>query len=453
IKRGGQQKKDAVARHAELWGLRKQKYDWLSNNDLDATEWRELVPKSEFYLFVPRTDKGLDVYERWPHVPEIFVVNSTGIKTHRDHFVFDFDCEALKRRIRQFRDRNLTDDFVRGALKLKDTGDWKMSERRKKVEEDVDWEDKIVKCLYRPFDMRWVFYHYHAIDRGRLEVMRHMLAGENVALITPKQHKDEFGAFTTETIGVHKSVAAYDTNYYFPLYLYPNADRDDLFAQHEPAERRPNLNPKAVAALAQAYGVAPSPEEIFHYVYAVLYAPAYREKYAEFLRMDFPRVPFTSDVRLFGQLVALGERLTALHLLTSAELDPPTCRFEVEGDSRIGKGKSAGLRYEAKEQCVYINATQYFAPVAETVWSYQVGGYQVCEKWLKDRQERRLDLDDIRTYCRIVTALGRTLVIQTEIDALYPGVEKNVVAIPGHTSEVESGSPPIGSTRRRTRRT
>jgi hypothetical protein len=282
--------------------------------------------------------------------------------------------------------------------------------------------------------------------------MRHMLAGENLALITPKQHKDEFGALATETIGAHKSVAAYDINYYFPLYLYPSADRGDLFAHHEPTERQPNLNPKLVAALTEAYGLEPTPEDIFHYIYAVLYAPAYREKYAEFLRMDFPRVPFTADAKLFQKLAALGARLTALHLLTSPELDPPACRFEGEGDSRIAKGRKAGLRYEPGEQRVYINATQYFAPVREAVWSYQVGGYQVCEKWLKDRQERRLEFDDIRTYCHIVTALGRTLVIQTEIDALYPGVEKSVVAIPGHTAEVESGSPTSGSTRRRTRR-
>jgi predicted helicase len=222
-----------------------------------------------------------------------------------------------------------------------------------------------------------------------------------------------------------------NNGFVFPLYLYPPADKQDLFAQHEPAERRPNLNPKVVAALAQAYGAEPAPEEIFHYVYAVLYAPAYREKYAEFLRMDFPRVPFTADANLFRKLAGLGARLTALHLLKSPELDPPACRFEGEGDSRVGKGRKAGFRYELGERRVYINATQYFAPVAEAVWSYQVGGYQVCEKWLKDRQERRLELDDIRTYCRVVTALGRTIAIQTEINALYPGVEKNIVAITG----------------------
>ena len=266
--------------------------------------------------------------------------------------------------------------------------------------------------------------------------MRHMLAGENAALITPKQlKKDEFGAFVTQTIGAHKSVAAYDINYYCPRYLYPTADRKDLFAHYELQERQLNLNPRLVAALAQAHGQEPTPEEIFHYIYAVLYAPTYRQKYAEFLRMDFPRVPFTADARLFGELAALGARLTALHLLNSPELDPPVCRFEGQGDGRIAKGKKAGLRYEATEQRVYINATQYFSPVSEAVWSYRVGGYQVCEKWLKDRRERRLELDDIRTYCRIATALKRTLEIQEPIDAVYPDVEKSIVTISSAKAE------------------
>jgi predicted helicase len=294
------------------------------------------------------------------------------------------------------------------------------------------------------------------VDWGRPDVMRHMLAGENLALIAMRQVSlnEAYTHVLTTNLPVDNRtfVSSKGITQQFPLYLHPSADRSDLFAHHEPSERRPNLNPTLVSALTEAYGEKPAPEEIFHYIYAVLYAPAYRQKYSEFLRMDFPCVPFTVDAKLFQKLAALGARLTALHLLTSPELDPPACRFEGEGDSRIGKGRKAGFRYEPGEQRTYINATQYFAPVAEAVWSYQVGGYQACEKWLKDRQERRLELDDIRTYCRIVTALGRTLVIQTEIDALYPGVEKNVVTIAGHTSEVESGSPTIGSTRRRTRR-
>jgi predicted helicase len=219
-----------------------------------------------------------------------------------------------------------------------------------------------------------------------------------------------------------------ERGYLIPLYLYPAADRGDLFAHLEPTVRQPNLNRKLLLALAEVYGREPMPEDIFHYVYAVLYAPVYREKYAEFLRMDFPRVPFTSDAALFSELAALGARLTALHLLKSPELDSPSCQFDGEGDSRIAKGKKEGLRYEPDEQSVYINPTQYFAPVPKAVWMYHVGGYQVCEKWLKDRKERRLEVDDIRAYCRIVTALKLTLDIQQEINALYPQAESKTVA-------------------------
>jgi len=442
IRCGSERKADAVVRHAELWGPREVKYDWLNAQDLKHTDWAELKPQtSSFYFFVPRNEEHTGQYRMFTRITEIFPVNVTGIVTARDRFVLDFDRDALLRRIGQFRDRSLSDEFICQAYGLKDTRGWQLSQRRRDLAEMENWREYCVPCLYRPFDTRVLYYHPYMVDWGRPDVMRHMLVGKNFALITTKQHKDEFGAMATQTIGAHKSVAAYDINYYFPLYLYPTVDRADLFSHHETLERQPNLNLNLVSALTEAYGKKPTPDEIFHYVYAVLYAPAYREKYAEFLRMDFPRVPFTADVKLFRTLAALGARLTALHLLKSPELDTPACRFEGEGDSRIGKGRKAGFRYEPGEQRAYINATQYFAPVAEAVWSYQVGGYQVCEKWLKDRQERRLELDDIRTYCRMVTALGRTLVIQIEIDALYPGVEKSVVAIPGHTSEVESGSP------------
>jgi predicted helicase len=222
-----------------------------------------------------------------------------------------------------------------------------------------------------------------------------------------------------------------EIGYLFPLYLYPNNDRHDLFAHHEISERRPNLNPKVVGALAAAYGREPTPEEIFYYVYAILYALSYREKYVEFLRMDFPRIPFTADRDVFRAMAALGRRLTALHLLKSPELDPPSARFEGDGNGKVAKSKSQCFSYDHAAQRVYINQTQYFAPVPATVWEYQIGGYRVCEKWLKDRKERKLALDDIRHYCRVVTALARTIEIQRAIDELYPGVEVETIRISG----------------------
>jgi len=374
--------------------------------------------------------------------------------------VLDFDKNALLRRIAQFRDLSLTDGFVRQAYGLNDTRGWKLAERRKDLANLENWRDCVVPCLYRPFDTRSLYYHPYMVDWCRLEVMRHMLTGENLALAVPKQHKEEFGALATEAIGAHKSVAAYDINYYFPLYLYPEPERPRKtkpgIGQYvslmlfEPkvlyGARKANRNLALVGALTAAYGKAPAPEAIFHYCYAVLYSPAYRTKYAEFLRMDFPRIPFTADAKLFRKLAALGEKLVALHLLQSPDLDPPACRFEGEGNNCVGKDRKAGLRYDADGERVYINAAQHFAPVPEAVWSYQVGGYQVCEKWLKDRKERGLELDDIRTYCRIVTALARTMELQQELDGLYPEAEKEIVPAPGADAD------PVNRNRRRSRR-
>ena len=178
----------------------------------------------------------------------------------------------------------------------------------------------------------------------RSEVMRHMLAGENLALMVPKQHKEgEFGALATKFIGAHKSVAAYDINYHFPLYLYPSAERGDLFASHRTSEGKPNLSLKLVSALAESHGREPTAEEMFHYTYAILYAPSFREKYSEFLRIDFPRVPFTRNRALFADLAALGVRLVNLHLLQSPELDPPACRFEGQGDAGVARTEVAGV--------------------------------------------------------------------------------------------------------------
>lgn len=180
--------------------------------------------------------------------------------------------------------------------------------------------------------------------------------------------------------------------------------------------------------LGSSYGDEVTPEAVFYYLYAVLYSNIYRDSYAEFLRIDFPRIPFTSDRELFEKLAAPGKRLIDLHFLRSDELDPPIAKFEGDGDGIAQTGKN-GLRYEPKTQRVFINDTQYFEGVPPQVWEYQIGGYQVCQKWLKDRKDRHLSLDEIKTYCQIVTALAKTIEIQAAVDELYPMVEETLLAI------------------------
>ena len=429
VRRGEKAGGYAAVRHADLYGNREVKYDWLNEHDRKRTEWRELRPTLPFYQFAPRDDRLDAGYRVFPGVTDIFPVTSVGIVTARDGLTIQWSAQDVWRTVTVFAKSD--PELARRGYDLgKDAKDWTVTLAQKDLLDSGPTRDKVVPIFYRPFDVRHTYYTGHSrgfICRPRPEVMRHMLAGDNLALLLPKR-VEQIGAwqhaFAVNAISDHVAVSLKTIDYHFPLYLCPTAAREDLFSQYETSERRPNLAPSIVAALEAAYGKAPTPEAIFHYIYAVLYAPAYRTKYAEFLKMDFPRIPFTSDAKLFKKLAALGEKLVALHLLKSPDLDPPACRFDGDGSNRVEKDRKTGLRYDIDEERVWINATQHFAPVSEAVWTYQIGGYQVCEKWLKDRRNRRLDLDDIRAYCRIVTALGRTIELQGEIDTLYPSAEE-----------------------------
>jgi predicted helicase len=247
---------------------------------------------------------------------------------------------------------------------------------------------------------------------------------ENLAFITPRQFKEQPGAFATQHIATHKTVSVYDINNVFPVYLYPDADKKDLFSATESHQKKPNLNPGLLTALTKAYGKKPTPEDIFYYVYAVLYADTYRTRYAEFLKTDFPRVPFTKSHKLFIAMGERGKQLVELHLLKAPDLEHPVARFEGKGDNRMEK-----QRYSENEQRVYIDAAQYFEGISKETWEYQIGGYQVLDKWLKDRKARVLSLEDIQHYCRVATALKKTIEIQEEIDGLFPAVEKEVLPL------------------------
>jgi len=406
--------------HSEIWGLRENKNDWLSKNDVKTATWRKLTPKSEFYLFIPRDERLLESYEKYPKITEVFPLNSVGIVTSRDSFVIDSNKEALKRRIKMFCDEKMPDEVVRQAFNLKQKSNWKLKIARGKVMKDEDWENSITKILYRPFDIQWIFYHHELIERSRKEVMRHMMQ-ENFGLIFHKREEllIPYSHFLVTTdIIEHGCLSSKSTCYLAPLYLYQ--DKEDLFSH----TKETNISPELFKVLTEVFKKDPSPEEIFYYIYAVLYSNIYRTKYAEFLKIDFPRVPFTKDYKLFSKIAGYGQRLVELHLLKSIEIDQPIAKFQGKGDDRIEK-----LRYDEKEKRAYINESQYFEGMAKEVWQYQIGGYQVCNKWLKDRKKRLLSLDDIKHYCKIITSLQKTIEVQKVIDNIYPEVEKETVEI------------------------
>jgi predicted helicase len=211
-----------------------------------------------------------------------------------------------------------------------------------------------------------------------------------------------------------------------PLYLYPTEERKKSsfgnMMLFEPQakygkEKRANINEKLIEQLNKAYKKIPSPEEILYYVYAVLYSNIYREKYSEFLKIDFPRIPFTKKYDLFKVLAVFGKELKELHLLEHKYLDYPSVKYPItKGNDKIEK-----LFYNKKEKKIFINEVQCFNNISEEMWNYQIGGYQVLEKYLKDRKGKQIE--ESGHYCRIASAIKKTIEIQKDIDKIFKKAE------------------------------
>jgi predicted helicase len=261
--------------------------------------------------------------------------------------------------------------------------------------------------------------------------MRQMLETPNVGLSTTRSVEigDWEHIFCTATMIQHHTVSLKEVNYLFPLYLYPTDEATtDLFDAAPAAGRRANLAPEFIADFSSRLGMqwVPDgtgdraatfgPEDVFHYLYAVFHSPAYRQRYAEFLRIDFPRLPLTRDAELFRALCEPGRELVALHLM---EAHPPLItRYTVPGDNAVDRVRYTEPGQGGDEGRVWINATQFFDGVPPEVWSFRVGGYQVAGKWLKDRRGRQLTFDDLTHYQRVLAALARTGVLMQEVDAI-----------------------------------
>ncbi len=430
IKRGEKGgKKDAEVFYAETWGSREEKYAYLDAHDVSSTRWEKLAPRSETYFFVHRDERLYEEYEKFWKVTDIFAVNSVGVVTARDSLTIQDSPEDVWKTVLNF--SRLSPEMARQSYGLgKDVRDWKVEFAQKDLLKSGPDKKNIVPILYRPFDVRYTYYT--GKSRGflcmpRSKVMRHMMR-ENLGLITPKQFKEEPGAFVSQNIIGHKTVSAYDINYLFPLYLYETDDggRDmPLYEEDEKVEKKtPNLSAELLEKLKGTYGRQPSPEDIFYYIYAVAYSTVYRQKYGEFLKSDFPRIPFTADASLFKKAARLGKVLVELHLMKKT-VDGPV-RFQGSGDARVGK-----IKYDEAAGRVQINDGQYFEGVEPAVWDYHIGGYRVMEKWLKDRRGRALSLEEIKHYCNVGAALARTIRVQKEIDEIFGEIEKKTIAPEG----------------------
>ncbi len=415
--------------HADLWGPREVgadggKYRWLASkdNDVATTEWTELTPRSPDYLFVPRDEALADEYRAGWKLTDILPVNSVGIVTARDKLAIQWTDEEMRSVVREFGE--LPEEAARERWRLgPDSRDWKVSLAQDDVRGHPDMDERVVPILYRPFDERFTWYSGRSrgfLCMPRPEVMFHMLAGPNLGLAVGRAGQ-VIGSNSWEVVFLSNSPTDINLfrrggNCLFPLYVDTDAK-----------ERRPNLAPEFTDAVAEATGLAFTPdgagdlaatfgpEDVFHWCYAVLHSPEYRRRYADFLKADFPRVPLPANGALFAELAALGARLTALHLLDAGDPGADAPAFDVGGNNRVDRVRYTEPAAGAGGR-VWINGTQYFEGVAPETWAFTIGGYRPAEKWLKDRRGRPLAYDDIGCYQRICAALAETPRLMARID-------------------------------------
>lgn len=419
--------------YSTLWGVREVKYADLTEVDVDNIKKKKLSPSAPFYLYVPQ-DTGLrSEYEKGWKIAEVMPANSIGIVTSRDDFVLDEDKTRLQKRIEGFLDKSKTDEDVRQKF-LAQHDKLDVNKARKELRKS-EWLRTIYKCLYRPFDVRWLFYHDSVIERSRKQVMSNMLVGENLGLIFHRREELQVGYshfLCTRFVTEHGSLSSKTTNTFAPLFLYPAPKKGQQeMHEEEIKSRKPNLAPEFITDFAgklkltfipdgqgdlkKTFG----PEDVFYYIYAVLHSPTYRKRYAEFLKIDFPRVPLTSSLALFRKLVSRGKELVELHLMESAKLDPSFSGVDLNAHPEL-QNEVVKVSYDEKHKRVSINKGQCFSGIEPAVWNFHVGGYQVCEKWLKDRKGRKLNYDDITHYQKIVIALRETIKLMAEIDKAIP---------------------------------
>ncbi|HOG35750.1 MAG TPA: DNA methyltransferase [Paludibacteraceae bacterium] len=420
----GKKKKTDLGKvfYSDLYGRRELKYKLLNELSISLINWKLLDYSAPYRFFVPK-DFDLDSsYNSGFRVDELLILNSNGIETKCDSLAIHFDKHTLKTVVDDFKNENIQ------TLKAKyrdkeDSSGWNFERAKSSILGDVFTQQKI---HYRPFDIRETIITKNSggfIGRSRFEVMKHFLQ-PNIGLIIPRQTTQNYRHnFITNKIiegNITASAKLFGSGCVFPLYLYPETNAQQTIDQT--TERTPNLNLEIVNQIAEKLGLeftnekeakenTFAPIDLLDYIYAVLHSPTYREKYKEFLKIDFPRVPYPKDKHTFWQLVKLGGEIRQLHLLESPTVEQYITQYPIDGTNEVVKPK-----YENGK--VYINETQYFDHVPEVAWNFFIGGYQPAQKWLKDRKERTLEFDDILHYQKIIVALSETDRLMKEIDKI-----------------------------------
>ncbi|PRY08381.1 N-6 DNA methylase [Pontibacter ummariensis] len=443
VKTEGKPNKYADLYFAELFGNRNLKYRGLAENSVGSIKWNHLTLEEPSLFFVPKNFELLDEYRQGFGVTEILTKYNSGVQTKRDALTINFDLPSIEKKIADFKTFDV--DALRKKYNLPDDGrDWRIEWAKNDV---INNQPRTIKIFYRPFDNRYTMHS--GKSKGFIAYPREPYTGylnynENISLVLCRQLStfDFQHCFVSNIISDLNSVSLQtkEQSYQFPLYLYPE-NKEQTKLEGMEAERQPNLDAKLVAKFAKCINLrfvpekegegrvcfADSPElrddfkdtfaplDLLDYIYAVLHAPSYRSKYKEFLKIDFPRIPYPTSAEQFWQLVALGGELRQLHLLEHPALKKLITRYPESGSNAVEKPRFEPAPDGDKGR-VYISNSQYFDGVPKVAWEFYIGGYQPAQKWLKDRKGRELQIEDVMHYQRMIVALSKTAELMQTID-------------------------------------
>ena len=391
-------------RRGDLWGKRLEKYQATADGTLKSVHWLTLDPVTPFYLFA-RQDAGLrDEYNEGLRLTEIFPINVLGFQTHRDAFAISFTKAEMNQKLKELADDKISDDELARRYGLKSNRDWSFPDTRSAARSGAATPPQLV--AYRPFDDRWGEFSGLTMDYPRRELLDHVAGRANLTLLAPRGIGTEdwrhgFVADKPANDCVISNLSR-EANQVFPLWRFGAGN-----VRHE------NFSPDFRTSLDARYEHHYTAEEILGYIYAILQAPTYRSRYAEFLRIDFPRVPFPELAEDFEKLSKLGWALVLAHLLREVPRHG-LATYHGKGDHRV-----EAVHYSPQEQAISINKTQFFKPVPQAVWEFYIGGYQVLDKYLKSRKGRVLSLDEINHVGAIADSLAFSIDQTAKIDKAY----------------------------------
>jgi type I restriction-modification system DNA methylase subunit len=404
---------DAKVYYSELIGTRGSKYDYLNDNDINTTNWEELNIYKPYYFFEPKDFPVQN--DNFVPINDIFGEMSAGIITARDEMTTQKTSDEMQDVINDFPTLDVETARIKYNLR-NDTDGWKIKLAQNDVIQSIINNNTIEHILYRPFDIRYTYYTGRSngfMSRPAKKIMKHMMEDNIGMLVCRQQSKIGFHhTFISDGISVYTSVSnrGKEKTSVCPLYLYTNNNRT------------PNIDTTIISKLTTTYNTESTPEDIFYYIYGILHSNTYRRKYAELLKIDFPKIPFTSNHDMFMKIGAIGKQLADLHLMKPKVFNHSTIKYNGIGNHEVKK-----IAYDESTQQVSINKTQYFDGISKDIWEYQIGGYKPMQKWLKDRRHDNLTNDDVDHYRYIGAALEKTIALQSEIDTMYDEIDSGEI--------------------------